>query len=300
MLDYLIDLLQTVVDGLLFGSTYALVAIGFSIIWGLLRILNLAHGQTVMVGMFTGMVCATILKLPIAVGFLAAMASACVVGLVIERVCYHPLRNAHELVPMIATLGFWIFLEEVFVKIYFHVWFRGYMDFPNPYTFIGFDVGPLRLRLDYLITLVVSATLVGLLYLLVYRTRFGLAMRMVAEGHDIGYLMGVPVRRVLTATFLLASAYGGAAGFLIGMSSNLASPQAGTLAVVKGLFAMILGGAGSIVGAIVGGMMLGVLELAGAYLVSFAYRDAIAMIILFAVLIVRPQGLAGKPTMERV
>jgi branched-chain amino acid transport system permease protein len=300
MLDYLIDLLQTAIDGLLFGSTYALVAIGFSIIWGLLRILNLAHGQTVMVGMFAGMVCATILKLPIVVGFLAAMAAACVVGIIIERVCYHPLRNAHELVPMIATLGFWIFSEEAFIKVYFHTWFRGYMDFPNPYTFIGFDVGPIRLRLDYLITLAVSATLVAILYFVVYRTRFGLAMRMVAEGHDIGYLMGVPVRRVLTGTFLLASAYGGAAGYLIGMSSNLASPQAGTLAVVKGLFAMILGGSGSIVGAIVGGMTLGVLELTGAYVVSFAYRDAIAMIILFAVLIVRPQGIAGKATLERV
>lgn len=300
MSDYLLDLLQTGVDGLLFGSTYALVAIGFSLIWGLLRILNMAHGETVMVGMFAGMVCSKILALPTPVAFVAAMASACLVGLAVDRICYRPLRKAHELVPMIATLGFWIVVEEAFIKVYFRLWFRDYMDFPNPYTYVGLDVGPLRLRLDYLITLAVSAVLVGLLYLLLFRTRFGLGVRMIAEDHDIGYLMGVPVGSVLTAAFMLASAYGGAAGYLLGMTANLAGPYAGSQAVVKGLFSMILGGAGSTVGAIVGGLTLGVLELTSSYVFSFAYRDAIAMVVLFAVLVVRPQGLVGKPILDRV
>jgi branched-chain amino acid transport system permease protein len=256
-----IDLLQTTLDGLLFGSTYALVAIGFTLIWGLLRILNLAHGETVMVGMFVGMLTTRVPGMPMLAGIALAMAGGALVGLAVERICYRPLRTAHELVPMIATLGFWILLEELFIKIYFKVWFRDYVDFANPFDGTGFDLGPLRLRADYLVTLAVAMCLVVVLYLVVYRTRLGLAMRMIAEDHDIGHLMGVPVSRVLTGAFLMSAAYGGA---------------------------------------IVGGLTLGVLELVSSYLFSFSYRDAIAMLVLFAVLIFRPQGLVGTRTAERV
>lgn len=296
----LIDLVQTMIDGLLFGSTYALVAIGFTIIWGLLRILNLGHGVTVMVGMFTGMLAAKVAGMPLVVGVVAAILGGGVVGLLIDRICYRPLRNAHELVPMIATLGFWILVEEIFIKIYFKLWFRDYVSFPNPFDGQALDLGPLRFRVDYLVTLSVAAVLVGLLYLLIYRTRLGLAMRMIAEDHDIGHLMGVPVGRVLSAAFFISAAYGGAAGYLLGMTANMAGPYAGSQAVVKGLFAMILGGAGSIVGAIVGGLVLGVLELLSSYLISFSYRDAIVMLALFVVLILRPQGLVGTRTASRI
>jgi branched-chain amino acid transport system permease protein len=300
MSDALLDLVQTTADGLLFGSTYALVAIGFTLIWGLLRILNLAHGETVMVGMFAGMLSAKVVGLPFPLGILVAMLAGALLGFVIDRICYRPLRKAHELVPMIATLGLWIFLEEVFIKIYFKVWFRDYVDFPNPFDGKGIDIGEIRLRADYLVTLLVAASLVLALYLLTYKTKFGLAMRMIAEDHDIGHLMGVPVGRILTGAFLLSAAYGGAAGYLLGMTSNLAGPYAGSQAVVKGLFAMILGGAGSILGAIVGGLTLGVLELVSSHLFSFSYRDAIAMLVLFAVLIFRPQGLVGVRSVDRV
>lgn len=295
-----IDLLQTTLDGLLFGSTYALVAIGFTLIWGLLKILNLAHGETVMVGMFVGMLSTKIPGMPMVAGVLLAMAGGAFIGLLIERVCYRPLRKAHELVPMIATLGFWILLEEIFIKIYFKVWFRDYVDFANPFDGVSLELGPIRLRADYLVTLGVAVCLVAALYFVVFKTRLGLAMRMIAEDHDIGHLMGVPVSRVLTGAFLMSAAYGGAAGYLIGMTSNIAGPYAGSQAVVKGLFAMVLGGAGSILGAIVGGLTLGVLELVGSYLFSFSYRDAIAMLVLFAVLIFRPQGLVGTRVAERV
>lgn len=297
---YFIDLLQTIIDGMLFGSTYALVAIGFTLIWGLLRILNLAHGETVMVGMFVGMLSAKVAGLPFAVGVFLAMLGGAVVGLGVDRICYRPLRKAHELAPMIATLGFWILLEEIFTKIYFNVWFRDYVDFPNPFDGSAVELGQLRLRLDYLVTLGVGIVLVLGLFVLVYRTRFGLAMRMVAEDHDIGSLMGVNVGRVLTGAFLLSAAYGGAAGYLLGMTSNLAGPYAGSQAVVKGLFSMILGGAGSIAGAIVGGLTLGVVELVSSFMFSFSYRDAIAMLVLFAVLVLRPQGLIGQPTVDRI
>jgi len=300
MSTFALDLIQTIIDGLLFGSTYALVAIGFTLIWGLLRILNLGHGVTVMVGMFAGMLSANIAGMPFFIGIVVAMLAGGFVGLVIDRVCYRPLRNAHELVPMIATLGFWILIEEVFVKIYFVFWFRDYVHFPNPFDGMGIDIGPIRVRGDYLIVLAVASLLVAALYIVIYRTRLGLAMRMIAEDHDIGQLMGVSVGRVLTAAFFLSAAYGGAAGYLLGMTANLAGPYAGSQAVVKGLFSMILGGAGSIPGAIVGGLTLGVLELGGSYLFSFSYRDAIAMLALFIVLIIRPQGLAGKKIADRI
>jgi branched-chain amino acid transport system permease protein len=297
---FALDLIQTIIDGLLFGSTYALVAIGFTLIWGLLRILNLGHGETVMVGMFAGMLSAKVAGLPFAIGIVVAMLAGGGVGLLIDRICYRPLRKAHELVPMIATLGFWILIEEIFIKIYFKIWFRDYVDFPNPFDGMGVDIGQIRLRGDYLVTLTVAALLVFALYAIIYRTRLGLAMRMIAEDHDIGYLMGVAVGRVLSAAFFLSAAYGGAAGYLLGMTANLAGPYTGSQAVVKGLFSMILGGAGSIPGAIVGGLTLGVLELVSSFLFSFSYRDAIAMSALFIVLILRPQGLAGRKTVDRV
>ncbi|MBB4261355.1 branched-chain amino acid ABC transporter permease [Bradyrhizobium sp. CIR3A] len=300
MTNFFLDLTQTIADGLLFGSTYALVAIGFTLIWGLLRILNLAHGETVMIGMFAGMLVTKVAGLPIVIGIPISMLAGGLVGLVIDRVCYRPLRKAHELVPMIATLGFWILVEELFTKLYFKLWFRDYVDFPNPFDGMGIDIGQIRLRGDYVVTLCVAAVLVIGLYVLIYRTRLGLALRMVAEDHDIGSLMGVPVSRVLSAAFFLSAAYGGAAGYLLGMTANLAGPYAGSQAVVKGLFAMILGGAGSIPGAIVGGLMLGVLELLSSFLVSFSYRDAIAMLVLFIVLVLRPQGLVGRSVATRV
>src|SRR5262245_47527088 len=162
---FAIDLAQTTIDGLLFGSTYALVAIGFTLIWGLLRILNLGHGETVMVGMFAGMLSAKVAGLPFFIGIVIAMVAGGLVGILIDRICYRPLRKAHELVPMIATLGFWILLEEIFIKIYFKIWFRDYVDFPNPFDGIALDFGPIRLRGDYLVTLAVAALLVLGLYL---------------------------------------------------------------------------------------------------------------------------------------
>ena len=299
-MEFIVDLLQTILDGLLFGSTYALVAIGFTLIWGLLKILNLAHGQTVMVGMFVGMLSTKIPGLPMIVGVLMAMIGGALVGLLIDRICYRPLRKSHELITMIATLGFWILLEEIFIKIYFNIWFRDYVAFENPFDGFVLELGPLRLRYDYLVTLGVSLFLVLTLYFVVFKTRLGLAMRMVSEDHDIGYLMGVSVAQVLTIAFLISAAFGGAAGYLIGMTSNIAGPYAGSMAVVKGLFAMVLGGAGSVLGAIAGGLTLGVLELVGSFLFSFSYRDAIAMLFLFAVLIYRPQGLIGSRSIERI
>ena len=299
-MEFITDLLQTILDGLLFGSTYALVAIGFTLIWGLLKILNLAHGQTVMVGMFVGMLSTKIPGLPMIVGVLMAMIGGALVGLLIDRICYRPLRKSHELITMIATLGFWILLEEIFIKIYFNIWFRDYVAFENPFDGFVLELGPLRLRYDYLVTLGVSLFLVLTLYFVVFKTRLGLAMRMVSEDHDIGYLMGVSVAQVLTIAFLISAAFGGAAGYLIGMTSNIAGPYAGSMAVVKGLFAMVLGGAGSVLCAIAGGLTLGVLELVGSFLFSFSYRDAIAMLFLFAVLIYRPQGLIGSRSIERI
>ena len=299
-MDFLLDFLQTSIDGVMFGSTYALMAVGFTLIWGLMRILNLAHGETVMVGMFVGMVLTKHAGLPLPIAFLGSVVGGMGVGLVAERVCYRPLRKAHELVPMIATLGLWMFLEELFTHTYFYLYFHDYVRFPSPSALMGVDIGPFRLRVDYLITLGVATVLVFLLYAVVYRTKMGLALRMIAESHDIAYLMGVNVPAVLTLAFCIASGFGGAAGFLLGMSTSMANPYSGTLATVKGLFVMILGGSGSTAGAIAGGLLLGFLELQSAYLISFAYRDAVAMGLLFLILVFRPQGLFGARGTERV
>ncbi|MGI9385338.1 MAG: branched-chain amino acid ABC transporter permease [Methyloligellaceae bacterium] len=297
---FFVDFAQTAIDGMMLGSVYALMAIGFALIWGLLGILNLAHGQTVAFGMFAGMITATTLKLPAPISFVAAIVTGVLIALIIERLCYRPIRRAHELVPMIATLGFWIATEEALQKVYFHIYFHDYTKFPNPYTFLGFDLGPFRIRFDYVVTTAVAALLVGGLYFVIYRTRLGMALRMVAAGHDIAHLMGVNVLKTLRSAFMIAGAFGGAAGFLLGLVANMANPYSGTVATVKGLFTMILGGAGSIPGAIIGGMALGFMELQAAFLISFSYRDAVAMGLLFLILVFRPQGLFGTKVEDKI
>lgn len=297
---FLVDFTQTAIDGLMFGSVYALMAIGFALIWGLLGILNLAHGQTVAFGMFVGMISATVLKLPAPISFVLAVLAGIIIALIVERICYRPIRKAHELVPMIATLGFWIATEEALQKVYFHLYFTDYTKFPNDYTYLGFDAGPFRIRFDYVLTMGVAAVLVGLLYFIIYRTKLGMAMRMVAAGHDIAHLMGVDVLKTLRSAFMIAGAFGGAAGFLLGLVANMANPYSGTIATVKGLFTMILGGAGSIPGAIIGGMALGLMELQSAFLISFSYRDAVAMGLLFVILVFRPQGLFGTKVEDKI
>lgn len=297
---FLIDFAQTAIDGVMFGSVYALMAIGFALIWGLLGILNLAHGQTVAFGMFAGMITATTLDMPPPISFAAAIAAGVLVALIIERICYRPIRRAHELVPMIATLGFWIATEEALQKVYFALYFHDYTKFPNPYTFLSIDVGPFRLRFDYVLTMTVAGLLIAILYFVIYRTRLGMAMRMVAAGHDIAHLMGVDVLKTLRAAFMIAGAFGAAAGYLLGLVANMANPYSGTIATVKGLFTMILGGAGSLPGAILGGMALGFMELQSAFLISFSYRDAVAMGLLFLVLVFRPQGLLGARVEDKI
>lgn len=297
---FFIDLIQTGIDGAMLGSVYALMAIGFALIWGLLGILNLAHGQTVAFGMFAGLVSAGHLKLPIPISFACAVITGVLVALIVERICYRPIRRAHELVPMIATLGFWITTEEILQKIYFHMYFKDFMPFPNPFTMTRFTFGEFVIRFDYVVTMSVAVVLVGGLYFVIYRSRLGMALRMVAAGHDIAHLMGVNVLKTLRSAFMIAGAFGGAAGYLLGYVANMANPYAGSMATVKGLFTMILGGAGSIPGAIVGGIVLGFTELESAYLFSFAYRDAIAMGLLFLLLVFRPQGLFGTRVEDKI
>ena len=297
---FFIDLIQTAIDGSMLGTVYALMAIGFALIWGVLGILNLAHGQTVAFGMFAGLITSTNLELPIPISFACAVVTGILVALIVERMCYRPIRRAHELVPMIATLGFWIATEEMLQKVYFHLYFHDFMRFPNPYTMISFEVGEFRIRFDYVITFTVAVLLVTGLYFVIYRTRLGMALRMVAAGHDIAHLMGVNVLKTLRSAFIIAGAFGASAGYLLGFVSNMANPYAGSLATVKGLFTMILGGAGSIPGAIVGGMILGFTELESAFLVSFAYSDAIAMGLLFLLLVFRPQGLFGTRIEDKI
>ena len=292
---FFIDLIQTAIDGSMLGTVYALMAVGFALIWGVLGILNLAHGQTVAFGMFAGLITSTNLELPIPISFACAVITGIVVALIVERICYRPIRRAHELVPMIATLGFWIATEEMLQKVYFNLYFHDFMRFPNPYTMITFEIGEFRIRFG--ITFAVAVLLV---VPVIYRTRLGMALRMVAAGHDIAHLMGVNVLKTLRSAFVIAGAFGASAGYLLGFVSNMANPYSGTLATVKGLFTMILGGAGSIPGAIVGGMILGFTELESAYLVSFAYRDAIAMGLLFLLLVFRPQGLFGTRVEDKI
>jgi branched-chain amino acid transport system permease protein len=288
-------LIQQVLNGVMYGCTYSLIGIGFNLIFGVLNMINLAHGEVIMAGAFVGISLVLFLRAPLAVAFLGAMVAAALIGMLVERTCLRPLRRAHYMAPLLTTIGASIILLEVLIKLFS----TEDRFFPNPFEFAQFRVWGLTVRVAYLITLLVSAALMLGLHLLISRTKLGRAIRAIAENGEAARLMGIPVDRLTSVTFGLASAIGGAAGVLIGVTSSIISATMGPELLLKGFVVIILGGLGSIPGAVIGGIVLGVVELvAVAYLPSL-YRDFFSFGLLMAVLLIRPSGLFGSPVAER-
>lgn len=291
----LIDLLQQALSGFMYGSAYALIALGFTLIWGVLRRLNLAYGPTVIAGAYVGLAAAMFGKAPIPLVFLACLAGSTAVGFVVEYCCFRPLRNAPELAHVMSTIGMLILLEETIVRLTAAYPF----SFPNPLELVSVTFGPFFLRGDLVALLLAGLCLAGTLFYVIYRTRFGRAMRAMAENPRMALLLGVEEGRVMTLTILLTSLLGGATGFFVAMSIGALKPDLGSIITIKGLVVMILGGLGSIPGAIVGGFLLGIVEFEALGFLGVGYRDIFAYLVLFALLIFRPQGLLGEGTGDR-
>ncbi|HHY11812.1 MAG TPA: branched-chain amino acid ABC transporter permease [Firmicutes bacterium] len=289
-------LLQQVVNGLTLGSTYALIALGYTMVYGVLRLINFAHGEVYMIGAFTGLMASQIPGLPFPAALLIAMAGAAVVGVAIERIAYRPLRKAPRLAALISAIGMSIFLRNLTLAV------MGPQTraFPVPFEVRHFSIGRLRINSFDVLILVTSVGLMIGLHFLVQKAKIGKAMRATAQDMETASLMGIDVNRVIAFTFAVGSALAAAAGVLIGMNFNAVEPSMGMMPGLKGFVAAVLGGVGSIPGAMIGGILLGMAEVMGVALLRSEWRDAIAFGILALVLLIKPSGIFGGNLQEKV
>lgn len=291
--------MQQLVNGLFLGSVYALFALGYTLIFGILEILNLAHAGVFMLGAFAALVLVTELQLHIWAALLGSMAICAVLGILLERVAFAPLRRRPDthMAGLISSIAVAIIFEA------FALWrFEARTSRFPPGTIVEQNVAILGASVSELQILIIgiSLALMGALQYLVRRTRLGSAMRAVAENERAARILGIDVERTILLAFALASALGGAAGVLYGLAFNAISPDMGRYIELKGLTIIILGGMGSIPGAVVGGFLLGLVEVMSVALTGQStYRDAIAFAALFLILLLRPSGLLGAATARK-
>lgn len=283
-------------NGIALGSIYALTAIGFTMVYGIIKLINFAHGDIYMVGAFFALTGITILKMPLIAAFLFGMICASIFGVLIAKYAYSPVFNAPRINLILTAIGVAIFLENFAMLI----WGPETQSFPNLidnkiYHVLGVNISTLQL-----IILGTSIVLVATLTYIVQYTRLGRAMRCTAQDMDAAKLMGINTNRIVYFTFILGSSLGAAAGILVGMYYQAAYPMMGFVSGLKAFVAAVIGGIGSIPGALIGGIIMGVSESLGAAYISSGYRDAIAFIILILILLLKPSGLLGKSVKEKV
>jgi branched-chain amino acid transport system permease protein len=282
-------LVPQMINGLTQGSLYALVAIGFVIIFGTLNLVTFAHNEVYMVAAFVGYFGLAVYHLPWPLALGAGMLAGAVLGVLTERLAFRPMRNAGHMPPLLITIGLSIILKDLAMI----VWGAENRPVPSVYA-QTIEVAGVQVSVLQLVIMALAGALVVALHLLLHRTRIGRAMRATAQDHEAAYAMGVNVNRVFSVAFALASALGGAAGVLVGMYYNSVYASMGGAAGLKGFAACIFGGLTSIPGAILGGLIIGVVENLTVQFVGSGYRDVVAFLVMVAVLVVRPQGLLGK------
>lgn len=283
-------LIQQLVNGLVVGSVYALIALGYTMIYGILGIINFAQGEIYMYGAF-GAVLTLAATGELGLAVLAGIGTACLVGFLLERIAFRPLRGMHPLIPLISAIGASILLSSL-ARLLFGPDDRSFPIEFHPVSYIIF--GAAEITGLQLIIIGVSFGLMVILSLFVNMTKHGKAIMAVAMDSDAARLSGINVNKAYVITFLLGSALSGVAGILMAVYYNATSFSMGVLPGLKAFSAAILGGVGSIPGAIVGGLVLGIAENLGAAYISSNFKDAFAFIALVLVLIIRPRGIMGS------
>jgi branched-chain amino acid transport system permease protein len=282
-------LIAQLINGLTQGSLYALVAIGFVIIFGTMNLVTFAHGEVYMVGAFVGYFALTAWHLPWPVALLAGMAAGWIMGVLTERLAFRPLRDAGHMPPLLITIGLSIILKDLAV-IAFGAENRAVPSlYEQTIAVAGVQVSVLQVLIVGL-----AAALVLALRVLLQATKIGRAMRATAQDYEAAYAMGVDVDRIFGLAFGLASCLGAAAGVLVGIYYNTVYATMGTTAGLKGFAACVLGGLTSLPGAILGGLIIGVVENLTVQFVASGWRDVVAFLVMVAVLVLRPQGLLGR------
>jgi branched-chain amino acid transport system permease protein len=282
-------LVQQLINGLTQGSLYALIAIGFVIIFGTMNLVTFAHGEVYMVGAFMGYFALTLWNLPWPVALMMGMAAGWILGVLMEKIAFRPMRNVGHMPPLLITIGMSIILKEAVMIVW------GAENRPVPSLFgQTIQVGNSQISLLQLVIMGIVVLLIVGLQLLIQGTKIGRAMRATAQDHEAAQAMGVNADRVFNIAFGLASLLGGAGGVLVGVYYNAVSATMGGTAGMKGFAACIFGGLTSIPGAILGSLIIGVVENLTVQYIASGYRDIIAFLVMVAVLIVRPQGLLGS------
>lgn len=290
--------LQQVVNGISLGSIYALIALGYTMVYGIINLINFAHCDVYMIGAYTGYFCMTSLRLGFLPSLLIAMVVCTVLGVAIEKIAYKPLRNATRIAVLITAIGVSLFLEYgtmFFVK-------ANVRSYPAMTGLLAksFKIGGLVISMQQVLIVGVTVILMVLLQLIVKKTRIGKAMRAVSVDKDAAELMGINVNTTISFTFALGSALAGAAGVLVGVYYNSINPLMGVLPGLKAFVAAVFGGIGIIPGAMIGGFFIGAVEVFVSGYINSLYRDAVVFAILIIILIVKPAGLLGKNTREKV
>jgi branched-chain amino acid transport system permease protein len=303
------ELLQQIVNGLSLGSIYALIALGYTMVYGILKLINFAHGEVFMVGAYVGFYTAGALGVQTyeaaGAGFplllalvvlVVAMLASALLGVTIEALAYRPVRSAPRLTPLITAIGGSLFLQNAAMLVFT----------PNPRRYpailseVRFNVGGVILTNIKIAIFVVAMLLMAGLYLLVHRTWTGRAMRALSMNIDAARLMGIDVDKTIRATFAIGSGLAAAGGILYGLDQIMINPLMGVLTGLKAFVAAVLGGIGNIPGAFVGGILIGLAEQLTAGYLSPDYRDAITFVILILVLLIKPEGLFGVVRQEKV
>lgn len=288
--------LQQLVNGLSLGSIYALIALGYTMVYGIIKLINFAHGDIYMLGAYCAFLITTYCGLGFIPALLISMIFCGVVGVLIERIAYKPLRHATRITALITAIGVSYVLEYATQ----YIMGSEVRTYPKLLTSASFHLGPVTITMQQVYIFVITVILMVVLQFIVQKTKMGRAMRAVSVDEDAARLMGIDVDKTISFTFLLGSALAGVAGVLVGIYYNSINPLMGMTAGLKAFIAAVFGGIGSIPGAMIGGLFIGIAETMVTAYGSSLYKDAIVYIILILILILKPAGLLGKNVREKV
>jgi len=291
-------LFQQLINGLQLGFVYALIALGYTMVYGIVRLINFAHGDVFMVGAYFGFYALALYHLPFPLAILFAMAGCAILGITIERLAYRPLRDAPRISALITAMGVSLFLEY-FSSLKF-VFGPNYLAYPRPFEVCTYQISSVCISNIQILVFGVAIILLILLQFIVKKTKIGMAMRAVSYDKDTAKLMGINVDFIISFTFGIGSALAGAGGVLYGIAYPQIHPFMGIMPGLKAFVAAVLGGIGSIPGAMIGALIMGVVETMCSAYISSTMRDAFAFSILIIVLLVKPTGILGKRETEKV
>ena len=292
------DFLQYTINGISIGAVYAIIALGYTMVYGIAKMLNFAHGDVIMVGAYISYCVTSYLQLPVFVSILAAMGVCVVLGVLIEGLAYRPLRGAPSLAVLITAIGVSYFLQNAAQLI----WGTSPKNFQSIISFAPMKLfdGQITITGEVLVTIAASAVIMVGLTLFTGRTKMGKAMRAVSEDRDAAQLMGIHVNRTISVTFAIGSGLAAVAGILLCSTVPTLQPTLGSMPGIRAFTAAVFGGIGSIPGAMLGGILLGIIETFSKVYISTQFSDAVVFFVLIVVLLVKPSGLLGKTLQEKV